>query len=388
LLVKEIHMATRIFPFALFLCFLALLGCSSAEDGDTIRVGVAGPMTGDQARNGEELWLGATLAAEEWNEKGGVLGKKIDLLQKDDQALETEAKKVANELIDAGVAAVIGHYNSGVTFPASQEYGDAGIPMITPAATNPEITDGPFKQGVRTVFRVCGRDDVQGATGAEFVANVLKLERVAVFHDKTIYGQGLAEAFKEKLEELGVTITLWEGFPNKERNFRPFLPKLRDDDPQLWYFGGIHNQGGPLARQAKESGIPIPFMSGDGVFHPEFLSKAGEKADGAYFTFPDIESSPEAVEFKGRYEKRWGKRTGPYSIYSYVTANILFESIEKAGGTDGVKIAEAIRGMEHQTVIGPISFDEKGDVTRSIYTIWKVVLEGGEPKFVLYDESK
>ncbi|MHC4859874.1 MAG: branched-chain amino acid ABC transporter substrate-binding protein, partial [Planctomycetota bacterium] len=237
-------MPARILLIAFLACVLTLLGCSSGQDPDVIKIGVAGPMTGDQARNGEELWLGATLAAEEWNAKGGVLGKKIELLQKDDQALETEAKKVANELIDAGVVAVIGHYNSGVTFPASKEYAKRKIPMLTPAATNPVITDDAHQEGYKTIFRVCGRDDVQGQTGAEFVAKELKLERVAIFHDKTIYGEGLARSFKEALEALGVTITLYEGFDNKERNFRPFLPKLRNGNPQLWYFGGIHNQGG------------------------------------------------------------------------------------------------------------------------------------------------
>jgi len=125
-------------------------------------------------------------------------------------------------------------------------------------------------------------------------------------------------------------------------------------------------------------------MSGDGVFHPEFLAKAGEKGEGAYFTFPDTDSLPAAKEFIRRYEKRYGKEKGPYSVYSYVTANILFESIEKAGTTDGVKIAEAVRGMEHDTVIGPISFDEKGDVTRSIYTTW-IVKDG---KYVLTSENR
>jgi branched-chain amino acid transport system substrate-binding protein len=360
-----------------------LVGCGG-DDANEIRIGVAGPMTGDQQRNGKELRFGTQLAAEEWNARDGLLGKPIRIIEKDDQALETEAKKVANELIDAGVAAVVGHYNSGVTSPASKEYAKRSIPMITPAATNPVITDGAFEEGYRTVFRVCGRDDVQGATGAEFVAKELKLERVAVFHDKTIYGQGLAEAFRDACVANGLTNTLFEGFDNKERNFRPFLPKLRDGDPQIWYFGGIHNQGGPLARQARESGIDIPFMSGDGVFHDEFLAKAGEKAEGAYFTFPDILSSEAAQAFKRKYEERFGVNTGPYSVYAYVAANILFESIERAGTTDGVKVAETMRSMEHQTVIGPISFDERGDVTRSIYTIW-VVKDG---KFVLYESTK
>jgi branched-chain amino acid transport system substrate-binding protein len=339
-------------------------------------------MTGDQARNGEELWLGAQLAAEEWNAKGGVLGKQIELLRKDDRAIETEAISVANELIDAGVSAVIGHYNSGVTYPASDKYASNGVLMITPAATNPTITDHRKDTGL--VFRVCGRDDVQGKTGADFVTNELGLKRVAIFHDKTIYGTGLAEAFQKAIEANGGESTCFEGFSNWATNFRPFLPKLKDGDPQLWYFGGIHNQGGPFARQAFEMGVRIPFMSGDGVFHPEFLAKAGEAAEGSYFTFPNVYGSPEAQEFKKRYEARFEKETGPYSVYSYVTANILFESIAAAEKAEGKAIADAMRGMEHETVIGPISFDDKGDVTRSIYTIWTVK----DGKYVLYEDTK
>lgn len=365
---------------ALVLALLLFAGCSRS---DTVKIGVAGPMTGDQARNGEELWLGAHLAAMEWNEKGGLLGKPIELIQRDDQAIETEGQKVANDLVNENVCAVIGHYNSGVTLPASMVYAKRGIVMITPAATNPSVTEKPFEAGYDTVFRVCGRDDVQCATAAEFVANELGLKRVAILHDKTIYGQGLAEWFRKECNARGVKDTVFMGFDNMEKNFHPFMPKLREGDPQLFYFGGIHNQGGPLAKQAKESGITIPFMSGDGVFHPEFLAKAGKEAEGAYFTFPNLETDA-AKEVKKRYEKAFDKETGPYSVYSYVTANILFESIEKAGSTDGEAIAKAIRGMEHETVIGPLSFDEKGDVTRSIYTIW-VVKDG---KFRLYDEVK
>ena len=368
----------RLVAFAIAAILLA--GCGR---GNTVRIGVAGPMTGDQARNGEELWYGALLAANEWNERGGLLGKKIELIRKDDQAVETEGAKVAEALVGEGVVAVIGHYNSGVTAPASLVYTKQKIPMITPAATNPSITDQPFENGFDTVFRVCGRDDVQCRTAAEFVANELGLKRVAIFHDKTIYGQGLAQWFRDECEKLGVEVTKWMGFDNMEKNFHPFMPMLREGDPQLWYFGGIHNQGGPLVRQAKESGITIPFMSGDGVFHPEFLAKAGDTAEGSFFTFPD-QSGEEAEAVRKRYEAAFQREAGPYSVYSYVTANILFESIAKAGSTDGEAIAKAIRGMEHETVIGPLSFDEKGDVTESFYKIWTVK----DGKFVLYDTVK
>ena len=364
-------------PLAIPACLVAVAAaCGKAADESVIRLGVAGPMTGDQAKNGEELWSGSVLAVEEWNRKGGVLGKKIELVQRDDQALPSLANQVASELIDAGVKAVIGHYNSGVTIPASQEYAKRKILMITPAATNPFITDNALKEGYRTIFRLCGRDDVQGFTGAEFVAKVLKLTRVAILHDKTQYGEGLASFFRQGCEANGVTVTLYEGFDDKETNFRPFFPKLKEGDPQLWYFGGVHSQGGPVARQAKENGIPIPFMSGDGSYHPEFINKAGEKAEGAFFTFPDVETMDAAKAFQKRYEERFNRQVGPYSVYAYAAANCVLESMAKAGSAEGEAVAKAMREMVHETVFGPVEFDEKGDVKAS--TLQDLDREGRE----------
>jgi branched-chain amino acid transport system substrate-binding protein len=374
---------SRTLVIAFCLCAL-FAACGKGADETVIRIGVAGPMTGDQAKNGEELWYGTVLAAEEWNRKGGVLGKKIELVQRDDQALPTFANQVASELIDAGVKAVIGHYNSGVTIPACLEYAKRKILMITPAATNPFITENAFREGYRTIFRLCGRDDVQGGTGAEFVAKTLGLTRVAILHDKTQYGQGLADFFRQGLIANGVTVTVFEGFDDKETNYRPFFPKLKEGDPQLFYFGGIYSQGGPLARQAKENGIPIPFMSGDGVFHQEFIDKAGDKSEGAFFTFPDVYSSEAARSFSVRYDTRFTRKVGPYSVYAYTAANCVIESMERAGSAEGEAVAKAMREMVHETVFGPVEFDEKGDVKGSLYRIWTV--RGG--KFVLHGSGK
>ncbi|MEK7804011.1 MAG: branched-chain amino acid ABC transporter substrate-binding protein, partial [Deltaproteobacteria bacterium] len=189
-------------PLALFfllftvLCslFTAFTGCAKKED--TIKIGVAGPMTGDQAKMGNDLKNGVELAVSEWNEKGGILGKKIELFAEDDQHDPKLAVAVANKLSNSNVAGVIGHWNSSASIPASEVYRDRGsIPMITPASTNPQLTD----RGFENVFRVCGRDDQQGRIAAEFVSKILKTKKVAIVHDKTTYGQGLADEFKKAL---------------------------------------------------------------------------------------------------------------------------------------------------------------------------------------------
>ena len=188
-------MKNRYTVFSILIAFsllslLALNSCAKKET--TIRIGVVGPMTGDQSKMGLDVKNGTELAVKEWNQKGGVLGKKIELLVEDDQHDPKQAVAVANKLVHAGVAGVIGHFNSSASIPASAVYNKSKVPMITPASTNPQLTE----QGFEYVFRVCGRDDQQGLVAAIFVSDVLKLKKVAVIHDKTTYGQGLADEFK------------------------------------------------------------------------------------------------------------------------------------------------------------------------------------------------
>ncbi len=358
---KQLHTMTVVFAS---IVVLLAAGCQKKEAG--IRIGVAGPMTGDQAKMGTDFRNGVTLAVEEWNARGGVLGKKIEIIIGDDQHDPKQAVSVANKLVNDGVVGVIGHFNSSCSIPASDVYSRVGIPMITPGSTNPQLTE----RGYKSVFRVCGRDDQQGKVGAEFVINKLKLKKVAIIHDKTTYGQGLADEFKKFVADK-VEVVYYGGIIQGDKDFKTVLTAIKEKKPELIYFGGIYTEAGLLVKQSRELGMTVPFMSGDGTIDPKFIEIAGAgPAEGTYLTFsPDPRNIPDARTFIGNYEKRFGE-IGPYSIYAYDAANILFTAIKDAGGVDGKALTEKLHTAEFTGAMGKIRFDEKGDVTVSPYVVW------------------
>ena len=370
-------MKSTTFWSAALLCAAALLGragpAAAGPEEAPVKLGVAGPITGPQAKNGQDLKEGTQLAVEEWNARGGVLGRKIVIVARDDEAQPKNATAVAGELVDAGVAGVIGHFNSGCTIPASNIYKEAGIPMITPASTNVKVTDRRFTN----VFRICGRDDQQGATAADHVANVLKLKKVAVLDDRTAYGKGLADAFEKSLGTRA-EVVLHDGFDKETTNFRPYLTRIKDKGAELVYFGGIYDQGVPLVQQAREAGLIVPFMSGDGVhgYAKEFIEPLGAACEGTFTTFPNTEAAPGYAEFTKKYKEKFGVEPGPYAIYSYACAQVLLDAIAKAQGTDAGKVCAAIHSSTFTTPVGDIAFDDQGDVkTSGYYKVW--VIKGG-----------
>ena len=344
---------------------LALFGCN-AKQPDVIKIGIAGPMTGDQAKMGMDFKNGASLAVEEWNGKGGVLGKKIDMIIGDDQHDPRQAVSVANKMVNDGAVGVIGNFNSNCSIPASDVYNRAGIPMITPGSTNPQFTD----KGYRGVFRVCGRDDQQGKVAAVFVKDRLKLKKVAILHDKTTYGQGLADEFRKNLGGK-VAVVYYGGIVQGDKDFKMILISVKSKDPELVFFGGIYPEAGLLVKQSKELGFNAPFMSGDGTIDPKFIEIAGAAAaEGTYLTFsPDPKNIPSAGEFIEKYRAKYGE-IGPYSIYAYDAANILLNAIKEANSTEGKAVIEKLHSMEFNVALGKIKFDEKGDVTVSPYVVW------------------
>ncbi len=351
----------------LFLAVLtfALFGCN-ARQPDVIKIGVAGPVTGDQAKMGMDFKNGVSLAVEEWNSKGGVLGKKIDMIVGDDQHDPKQAVSVANKMVNEGVVGVIGHFNSNCSIPASDVYNRAGIPIITPGSTNPQLTD----KGYRGVVRVCGRDDQQGKVAAVFVKDRLKLKKVAILHDKTTYGQGLADEFRKNLGGK-VDVVYYGGIVQGDKDFKMILISVKSKDPELVFFGGIYPEAGLLVKQAKELGFNAPFMSGDGTIDPKFIEIAGAAAaEGTYLTFsPDPKNIPSARGFIEKYRAKYGE-IGPYSIYAYDAANILLNAIKEANSTEGKAVIEKLHSMEFNVALGKIKFDEKGDVTVSPYVVW------------------
>lgn len=369
-------MISRLLKSALVIALVALTAASVScrKKEETIKIGIAGPMTGPQAKLGMDFRNGADLALQEWNEKGGVLGKKIEMVVGDDQADPKQAVSVANRFVNSGAVGVVGHFNSSCSIPALDVYDRAGIPMISPASTNPQLTE----RGYERVFRVCGRDDQQGKVAADFVVAELKAKRVAIIHDKTTYGQGIAEEFKKFLGGNAEAV-YFGGITQGDKDFKTVLTAIKDKKPELVYFGGIYPEAGLLVRQAKEIGLAAPFMSGDGTIDPKFIEIAGKgAAEGTYLTFsPDPGNIPSAKAFIEKYRKAYGD-IGPYSIYAYDAANILLTAIKDAGTTDGKAVSEKIHGMSFSGALGDIKFDQKGDVTDAPYIVW--ITKGGEFK--------
>jgi branched-chain amino acid transport system substrate-binding protein len=361
-------------------CFITLVlitglfftGCTR-QDENVIRIGAAGPMTGSQSKMGLDLRNAAELAVAEWNAKGGVLGKKIVLLPGDDQADPKQAVSIANKFINQNAVAVVGHWNSSCSIPASKYYHDANVVMVSPATTNPQLTLQSFKQ----VFRVCGTDDQQGKVAAEFVLKTLRPGRIAVIHDKTAYGQGLAEYFKKALGDR-VQVVYEGGIIQGDPDYKSVLTTIKQGKPDVYFFGGIYPEAGRLVRQAKEVGLNVPMITGDGVFDPTFINIARAAAEGTYVTFGrEPAGLVSAKEFLDHYKARYGD-PGPYSIYAYDAANIILTAIAQTGKTDGAAVAEYISKTTFHGAFGDISFDKNGDVTKAPYVIW-VVKDG---KFV------
>lgn len=345
---------------------MALFGCAG-RDENVIRIGAAGPMTGDQSKMGIDLRNGVDLAVAEWNERGGILGKKIQLVAGDDQADPKQAVSIANKFVNQKVKAVVGHWNSNCSINASTYYHIAKIVAISPASTNPRLT----RQGYKTIFRVCGTDDQQGGVAAEFLLKTIRPKRVAILHDKTTYGQGLADYFKKAVENK-VNIVYYDGIQTRDPDYKAVLTSMKDKKPDVYFFGGVYPEAGRLVRQAKEVGMNAPMITGDGVYDPTFISIAGKSADGTYVTFgKDPSGLPTSKSFNEKYTAKFGA-PGPYSIYAYDAANIILTAIQQTGNTDGAAMADYIAKNTFHGAFGDISFDKNGDVTRAPYVVWQV----------------
>lgn len=352
--------------FGVMVLALAVLVSGCGKQEDVIRVGVAAQMTGAEAKMGNDFKNGVSIALEEWNAAGGLLGKRVEMLPGDDQADPKQAVAVANKLVNEGVIGIIGHFNSSCSIPASDVYNRAGVPMITPASTNPQLTE----RGYRGVFRVCGTDEQQGNVAATFARDNLKVKKVAILHDKTTYGQGFADLFRKHLGP-AIEVVYYGGIAKGDKDFKTVLTSVREKRPELVFFGGIYPETGLLVKQAREINMTVPFLSGDGSIDPKFVEIAGDKAaEGTFLTFsPNPENIPSAKSFIEKYKKKYGE-LGPYSIYAYDAVNILLTAAKAAGTTDGKAVIDKLHSMEFSGALGTITFTEKGDVSKSPYVVW------------------
>lgn len=342
---------------------------------DTIKIGVAGPFSGPYASFGDQLWRGATQAAADINEKGGINGNKIELINADDACEPKQAVAVANRLVNKdNVAAVIGHFCSSSTIPASNVYADAQIVMITPASTNPALTE----RGFNTIFRTCGRDDQQGIIAAQFISDSLKAKNIAIIHDKDTYGKGLADATKKTLEKLGAKIVLYEGLTRGEKDFNALVSRIKQLNADAVYFGGLHPEAGPLLRQLREQGYQGPFISGDGIASEDFVTSAGGAniVKNVYMTFgSDPRNIPDAQKVVKELESKHIEPEG-YTLYSYAALQSIADAIRETHSQDGKKMADWLHQHKVPTVMGEREWDEKGDLKNAPYIIYKWDTDG------------
>jgi branched-chain amino acid transport system substrate-binding protein len=350
---------------ALFIAAM-FAGCKG-KGGDEIKIGIAAPMTGDQSRYGVDFSNGVQLAIEKWEKQGGVNGKKITAVKGDDQHDPKQAVSAANKLVNDGVAGVVGHFNSSCSIPASRVYADAGVVEITPGTTNPQFTE----QGLKTVFRVCGRDDQQGKTAADFVVNTLKKTRIAIIDDKTTYGQGISRVFRKDIT--GKAEVVYSGSVIQgDKDFKSVLASIKATKPDLIYFGGMYPEGGLMYKQAREIGLDADWIGGDGLMDGKLIEIAGKSAEGAYITFtPDPANIPSAKGFLEQYRKKFGE-PGPYSVYAYVAGDVLFTAINATKSTDGKTLSDYIRANTFDSPLGVVKFDGKGDNVNASYVVWQV----------------
>jgi branched-chain amino acid transport system substrate-binding protein len=357
---------------AVFAAALAAAGAASAQ----IKMGVAGPITGPNAAFGAQLTMGTQQAVDDINKAGGILGQQITLEQGDDVSDPKQGVSVANKFVGDGVKFVVGHFNSGVTIPASDVYSENGLLFITPSATNPKVTD----RMLWDAFRTCGRDDQQGMLWAEYARDKLKGKKIAVVHDKTTYGKGLADAALDNMHKFGIKEVLYEGVNTGEKDYSAIVSKIKESGADFVMWGGLHTEGGLIIRQMRDQGMKTVMISGDGITDNEFAQIGGPGVEGTLMSFgPDPRNNPTAKDIVAEFK---AKNFDPeaYTLYSYAAVQIMKQAAEKAKSLDPKKVAEAMHsGMTFHTVIGDIAYDKKGDRT-SVDYVWYVWEKGDDGK--------
>ena len=357
------------------LALFSLLAATTANAQD-IAVAAAGPMTGGQATFGRQMRNGAEQAIADLNAAGGVLGKKLALQIGDDACDPKQARSVAEKLAGAGVAVVVGHYCSSSSIPASDAYLDGGVLQITPASTNPLFTD----RKMWNTFRTCGRDDQQGGFAAAYLAKNFKGKNIAIINDKTTYGKGLADEVKKALNAAGVKEKLYESYNQGDKDFTALVSKLKLNGIDIVYDGGYHQEAGLIVRQMRDQGLKTILMAGDALADREFASIAGPAAEGVLFTFgPDPRKRATAAPIVEKFKAKGIDPEG-YTLYTYAAFQVWAQAVAKAGSVDGQKVAAALHAGTWDTVLGPLSFDKRGDITAVGWAVFRWDKDGN------YDE--
>ncbi len=343
--------------------------CGMAAAQTEIKVGIAGPLSGSALNSGEQQEIGAQKAFDHLNDKGGLLGKEIVVISVDDACEPRQAKAVARQLVSEGVVFVVGHVCSACSLAVSKIYEKAGIIMISPASTNPKVTD----EGGPNVFRTIGRDDQQGTIAGDYLADNHSNSNIAIIHDGQAYGLGLAEFTKRQLNKRGVNEAMFDSYIAGQQDYKSLVDKLVNKKIDVLYIGGYMSDVGIIARQAKKELPNLRLFSGDSLVDVQFLFVAGEAGEGTYFTFgPDMRLKPEAQDVAAAIREEDAYEPEGYTLYAYGAVQAWAQAVEQAGSLKPRAVIKALREGSFDTVLGKIGFDEKGDVTGISTFVWYV----------------
>ncbi|HCF5744508.1 TPA: branched-chain amino acid ABC transporter substrate-binding protein [Pseudomonas aeruginosa] len=348
---------------------MAIAGFASySMAADTIKIALAGPVTGPVAQYGDMQRAGALMAIEQINKAGGVNGAQLEGVIYDDACDPKQAVAVANKVVNDGVKFVVGHVCSSSTQPATDIYEDEGVLMITPSATAPEITS----RGYKLIFRTIGLDNMQGPVAGKFIAERYKDKTIAVLHDKQQYGEGIATEVKKTVEDAGIKVAVFEGLNAGDKDFNALISKLKKAGVQFVYFGGYHPEMGLLLRQAKQAGLDARFMGPEGVGNSEITAIAGDASEGMLATLPRaFEQDPKNKVLIDAFKAKNQDPSGIFVLPAYSAVTVIAKGIEKAGEADPEKVAEALRANTFETPTGNLGFDEKGDLKNFDFTVYE-----------------
>jgi branched-chain amino acid transport system substrate-binding protein len=357
-------MKTTIKATVALLAGVAFAGSAHAD----ITIATAGPMTGQYASFGAQMKAGAEQAVEDINAAGGVLGQQLVLEVGDDACDPKQAVAVANQLAGKGVALVAGHFCSGSSIPASAVYSEEGVIQISPASTNPAFTEERPGPGV---MRVCGRDDQQGLVAGDYLAKNFADKNIAIIDDKTAYGKGLADETRKALNAAGKTEVMNESYTAGEKDYNALVSKLKQANIDVLYVGGYHTEAGLIKRQMVDQGMATILVSGDALVTDEYWSITGDAGAGTLMTFsPDPRKNPIAKPVVDALEAA-GRTTEGYSLYTYGAIQAWAQAVEAAGSTDFDPVVAELDAGEFETVLGKLSFDDKGDVDIPGYVFYE-----------------
>jgi branched-chain amino acid transport system substrate-binding protein len=350
--------------------FASAAGLAKAQ---AIKIAVVGPITGAYAVAGERMKRGAEMAVKDTNAKGGVLGKRLDLIVADDACDPKQAVAAANNVVGKGVVFVAGHSCSSASIPASVVYNEARVLQMTPASTNTALTDDAAKNGWNNVFRTCGRDDAQGTLAGRYIADHYKGKRVAIVHEDTAYGKGIAEETTKAMNAAGLKQTMYEAVTQGDKDFSALIDKMKEANIDVIYYGGYPTEAGLIVRQARDQGLKAQFIGADPLISEEYWKITGPAGEGTLMTYlPDPRNVPAAWAVVDKFKAEGYDPRGS-TLYTYATIQAFAQAVEKAKSVNVNDLSKALHSMTAHTVVGLLTWDKKGDVTTSRYVlyVWK-----------------